>query len=227
MTEPHCRTAYSGGCPGRAGPATPVFETLEQSGVMVPMPGADTPVRSLLLFLDDASRARSLVVRFPAGFSRKESGFYDVGEEIVVLSGHLYVAGLELAAGDWAWLPPGLHRDRLDTTDGATVLAWFSGRNEWRPGSGNQQDRARWAHLGFADAPPAPLRDGKAGDGTGTSAVEAEGTAVRGPAEIFDLTDLRWSLVPLGEMTTVTPGPALVRRPADPSPFDPERSEPR
>ena len=191
-----------------------VLDLLARNGSSVPMPGAELQIRSLMLHLDQRSRARTLVVEFPPGFTRNESGYYPCGEEVLVLAGRLHVAGLILGLGDWAWLPPGMLRRGLQSEDGATVYAWFSGRNDWNPSEEGQSNfSARRVQLGLSAATPGPLRGGKNGDAQGASAVERPGAHIAGPAEILNLERLTWRMVDNCDTAVAGPGPSLVRMP--------------
>lgn len=195
-----------------------VLDLLATAGRPVPMPDANSEVRSVLLHLDEQTRARTLAVEFPPGFSRPVPGRYQAGEEVLVLTGELDLAGMTLAAGDWAWLPPGLLRCNLSCSPGAAVYAWFSGRASWQRSDGDAPPGppARSESLRDGRAQPRPLRAGSTGDGPGSSAVVAAGTEVAGPAELLDLADFEWHRLTGGQRRLAGPGPALVRWPEPP-----------
>lgn len=188
----------------------PITGLLASSGRPVPMPDASSDVRSVLLHRDPVTRARTLAVEFPSGFTRPVAGRYQVGEEVVVLAGELRLTRLPLAAGDWAWLPAGLLREDFSSPGGCLVLAWFSGPADWQraPREHRQGPPARTEPLGTR---PRPLRGGAAGDGPGRSALVAAGAEVTGPAELLSLADSGWRWLPAGQRQAAGPGLAFAR----------------
>ena len=189
-----------------------VTDLLAKAGRPVPMPDANCEIFSVLLHRDERTRARTLVVRFPAGFSRTAAGRYQAGEELLVLSGELCLAGLRLIAGDWAWLPPRLLRRDLSAEHGALVYAWFSGGNDWEPSEEDYRGPpARTVPVGVIRAEPRKLRGGGVGDGPGSSATVAAGRPVAGPAELLDLSTFAWTRIEADERHVTGPGPAFVR----------------
>jgi hypothetical protein len=188
-----------------------IMDVLATSGRTVPMPDANAPIKSVLLHRDK-SRARTLAVQFPAGFSRPGTGRYEAGEELLVLAGQLNVAGLRLEAGDWAWLPPRLPRSSLSSQRGAIVYAWFSAGNDWQACEDSWTGPpARMIPVGLVHPEPRELRGTSAGDGPGSSAIVAAGQQAAGPAELLDLVTLGWTRIEAGELHQIGPGPALLR----------------
>ena len=191
----------------------PILELLAASGRNVPMPGASGPIRSVMLHLDERTRARTLAVEFPAGFARPVAGRYRAGEELLVLSGELELDGMRLEPGDWAWLPPGLLRRRLSSRGGAVVYAWFSAGNDYEPSDRSLPGcpPARSERVGTGDASSRPLRDGGRGDGPGRSAIVSAGEEVTGPADVLMLDSLAWSRLEAGDRVLTGPRSAFVR----------------
>lgn len=201
-----------------------VLDLLAAAGRSVPMPDANSEVRSALLHRDEQTRARTLVVEFPPGFCRPVAGRYQAGEEFLVLAGELDLAGRKLVAGDWAWLPPGVLRRNFSSVPGAIVYAWFSAGNEWQASDEELPcPPMRTESLGLGQAAPRSLRSTAAGDGPGASAVLALGTEVVGPAELLDLASFEWRRLAAGESWLTGPGPALVRWPSLPQPVEGNR----
>jgi hypothetical protein len=188
-----------------------IMDVLATSGRPVPMPDANAPIKSVLLHRDK-SRARTLAVQFPAGFSRPGTGRYEAGEELLVLAGELSLAGLRLEAGDWAWLPPRLPRGNLSSKRGAIVYAWSSAGNDWQACDDSYSGPpARMVPVGLVHPEPRELRGAWAGDGPGSSAIVAAGQRVGGPAELLDLVTLAWTRIETDELHQIGPGPALLR----------------
>ncbi|HET6154119.1 MAG TPA: hypothetical protein VFE15_14295 [Marmoricola sp.] len=95
-----------------------------------PMPGASAPLD--VVRLDSAPGTFVILGRFPAGFERTTVGGYDAAEEFVVLTGELVLDGRTLVRGDLTHVPAGVVRSGMHTEIGCTVLAWFSGRADFR-----------------------------------------------------------------------------------------------
>lgn len=188
-------------------------DRLAREGRLVPMPASNAKIASLLLHLDADTRARSLVVQFPAGFARLQPGRYAVGEEFYVLSGALRLNDRELVSGDWCWVPPGALRSEFVSEPGALVYAWFSGRNDFLPASGGQRDtepslRSRRLTDTTADL---MLRDGEGAAGSGSSALLTAGAPVSGPVEMLELDTCHWSRIEPQRSSNVEGSRALVR----------------
>lgn len=108
------------------------------------MPGASYPLDTQLLDRDAATGARTLLVRFPPGFERPGTGYYEVDEDFLLLHGELSINGQDFLRGDWVAVPGGTVRAATSSPSGALAVAWFSGRPEWQSAS--------------PDAPAGPLR---------------------------------------------------------------------
>ena len=178
-----------------AGPVSLQVIIAEQ-GRSVPMPGGNLPIESVLLHLDKQSRARSLVVRFPAGFTRDAIGHYAAAEDFLVLDGAIELVGERFSAGDWGWVPPNATRWGFSSPEGALVYAWFSQGNEFVEGPGSGGDAAtRFSvieHTGHL-RPPDPV--------LGSSALVAADMPVSGPAEILELDTRVWQRLEAGAQT--------------------------
>ncbi len=173
----------------------PLPERLAASGRPVPMPFSTGEIVSLLLHLDEITRARSLVVEFPPGFRRLEAGRYTVGEELFVLSGALELDGRTIKAGDWCWVPADALRTGFGSTRGAITYAWFSGRNDFVPApSERTPTRSRIRSHPLANAGgKLVLRDGRDDSGPGRSAVISAGEEMIGAGEVLDLASYVWA----------------------------------
>ncbi len=110
---------------------------MSESWRTVPVDGATYPLQTQRLAADQASGARTLLVRFPAGFDRPAAGFYAVGEEFLILRGDLIINGQQLGAGDWVSVPAGTVRRGTASATGAVALAWFAGSPIWHEGEGS------------------------------------------------------------------------------------------
>lgn len=105
----------------------------ELAWIEAPMPDGSGPVQlaALPLLGDQEFRA---FVKFPAGWSRPSTGYYLVDEEVFVLAGDLTFNACSWRAGSHAWIPALSVRCGLHSTNGALVLAWFSGPPRWKRG---------------------------------------------------------------------------------------------
>jgi hypothetical protein len=95
-----------------------------------PMPGASA--RLDVVRLGSAPGTFAILGRFPAGFERAAVGGYDAAEEFVVLAGELVLDGRRLVRGDLTYVPAGAVRSVMRSERGCTVLAWFTGRADFR-----------------------------------------------------------------------------------------------
>lgn len=90
------------------------------------------PVPTVVRLPSHASdRSFSVLVRFPAGWSRPHCGYYESTEEIFLLEGGVAMSGATYSAGDYGWFPAGYLRSD-STSTGSLTLAWFSGPARWR-----------------------------------------------------------------------------------------------
>jgi hypothetical protein len=166
----------------------------------------------------DAERAKLgaglALMRFPPGWERDARGFYDAGEELVVLSGRIYVSSISYRTGHYGWIPPGGFRHDTVSPDGATVLSWYAHRPQWT-------DAARGAPLGPSLRAPLDtlvlppqgilLRGGGAGHEHGrTEMLPAQPSTVEDGTELLWIADAHWHRVGPGP-TPVRAGPVLAR----------------
>jgi hypothetical protein len=166
---------------------------ITEQGRSVPMPESSLPIQSALLHLDVETRGRTLVVRFPAGFTREALGHYLAGEEFMVLDGALELMGETFARGDWGWVPPSATRWGFASPEGALVYAWFSQGNEFMGGRGSGGEAAtRVAAIDCA-------RELRSQDPIlGSSAVVPANSWIMGPAEILEIDSQVWLRVETG-----------------------------
>ena len=88
----------------------------------------------------------SVLVNFPAGWERTNSGYYESTEEVLVLNGSLIMSDSELKENDYGWYPAGYLREDSKSQQGALVFAWFSGPARWKRATSTPAD------LGFDPA---------------------------------------------------------------------------
>jgi Domain of unknown function (DUF4437) len=92
----------------------------------------DSEVR--VLSLDPDTGSCSLVVRYPAGWTRDQTEYLTADEELFVLSGSLTVNGVAYDALTYAFLPAGHVRRGASSPDGALVLTFLEGRPRFAAG---------------------------------------------------------------------------------------------
>ena len=105
------------------------------------------PVTTLVRFPHCCeSTGFSVLVKFPAGWARTNSGYYESTEEVLVLNGSLTMSDSELKENDYGWYPAGYLREDSKSQQGALVFAWFSGPARWKRATSTPAD------LGFEPA---------------------------------------------------------------------------
>lgn len=177
-------------------------------------PGANGPAERVRLGVDPVTGARLALLRFPPGWRSDARGRYDAGEELVVLSGRIYVSSISYRTGHYGWIPPGGFRHDTVSPDGATVLSWFAHRPQWT-------DAARGAPYGPSLRAPLDtlvlpaggllLRGGGPGHEHGRTVVHpAQPSTVEDGMELLWLADAHWHRAGDGP-TPARPGPVLLR----------------
>ncbi len=131
-----------------------------------PMPGGSGPVQ-LARLPDLGDGVFRAFVRFPSGWSRPAVGHYPVSEEVFVFEGDLTFNASAWRGQSYGFIPGGITRYRLESSQGATVIAWFGGAPQWKRGPAATASReamtsiVRWQQVpahrlrGTADAPMA------------------------------------------------------------------------
>ena len=120
--------------------------------------GAEQPAGIVMLRVDAARGARTVMVHFPDGWSRDAVGHQPAGEEMAVLDGALSISGLTCAAGQVLVVEPHATRAATSTADGTRAVVWFSGPGGgWADGAAADAGRAE-VHPADADAGPWPAR---------------------------------------------------------------------
>lgn len=86
-----------------------------------------TDVEAKTLSFDETSGASTMILHYPAGWSRSAAHHVDVHEEILVLDGSLEINGRTYGPYCYANLPKGYSRSSASSANGAVVLTMFSG----------------------------------------------------------------------------------------------------
>jgi hypothetical protein len=97
------------------------------------MPGANAPVQLARIPPGELGGFAALV-RFPPGWSRPASGYYDVEEQFVLIEGDLGFNGTIWREGDSARIAARRVRAASHSQSGCLALAWFAAPPRWIPG---------------------------------------------------------------------------------------------
>lgn len=180
------------------------------------IPGGSTPVWVVRLHAEP-TRAFTLLVTFPRGWERPVVGHYLCAEDVVFLSGRLRIGDETFAGGDWAHMPAGWVRAGMRAESETVALARFDGPARWvegRPASATLPLlRRRLADL--ADLTDGPLgraqllRHGEPDSSWLVTAPLAAGEPSPMDAQILDLVERSWHLVPTGAPMPPLPGDAF------------------
>ena len=87
--------------------------------------GARPDVRSKVLSIDENGTDASIVVEYPAGWSRSGPEYCTAHEEIFVLSGEIEINGRVYGKHNFAFLPAGYVRTSQSSSGGAQVLTMY------------------------------------------------------------------------------------------------------
>ena len=78
---------------------------------------------------DFGSRAITVMMRYPKDWVLDKFHFLDSDEALFVLDGSLSVNGVEYTKGNYAYLPAGMPRHNMHSTNGGTVLTCYEGEH--------------------------------------------------------------------------------------------------
>jgi hypothetical protein len=170
------------------------------------IPGGIMAVQMGLLRKEDDTRARTLIVRFPDGWSRPGPGYYEPSEEVLILQGELALNGDVLCPGDWAVIPARALRWGMRAYGDVLAFARFDGPARYEDGNLNAStDLMRIvrdvATSSTLEAPP------------GARSWVGAGTAVSldHDVEVFSLDSRHWAFVPAGLALPTLNGPCFWR----------------
>lgn len=89
--------------------------------------GAEQPARIAMLRANAGAGTRTVIVRFPDGWTRDAVGNQPAGEEMAVLSGELSISGLTCTPDHVLVVEPRATRAATSTADNTRAVVWFSG----------------------------------------------------------------------------------------------------
>lgn len=98
--------------------------------ISIPIPDSSAKVDAIRLAVG-SDGSSSLLVRFPAGWTREVSGFYECAEEFVVLEGELRLSDFVYVSGDHGWVPARGARGLTHSPIKTYALAHFFGIPKW------------------------------------------------------------------------------------------------
>jgi len=97
---------------------------------VLPIPDSSTHVDAVRLHVG-SDGSSTLLVCFPAGWTRAVEGFYECAEEFVVLEGELHLSDFVFVSGDHGWVPARGARGLTQTLVKTYALAHFFGFPKW------------------------------------------------------------------------------------------------
>lgn len=171
--------------------------------------GSDLPARMVLLHADAERETRTVMVRFPPGWSRDAVGRQPAGEEMVMLSGALSISGHTAAAGDFLLIEPRATRSATSAADDTCAVVFFSG-----PGGG-------WAD--GPDVDPGSISVAAVSDdldrptsarmpGSVSTLADASGVVFDADVDLLWPGSGQWAFVSAGEAAPAVVGRVVVRR---------------
>ncbi len=180
-----------------------------------------SPVPTVIRLPSDAEhRSFSVIVRFPEGWNRPFTGYYESTEEIFLLEGQIAMSGATYSVGDYGWFPAGYLRSDSSST-GSLTLAFFSGPARWRrrdqSPEGFDSSRVVVRRRGEGEATESPLGPGRclrAGRRWSTlllDGIGAAATPVATRAELFAIDQGLWVSAPPGSTIPAIDGRVFCR----------------
>lgn len=181
------------------------------------IPDGTQPVQMAQLRYERDTRALTVFVRFPKGWQRPVTGFYEAAEDVLFLDGTLEMDGIAYAAGDWAYVPAYKARAGSIAHTDVLALARFSAAPRWHIGDGDPIEPS--AHRRFAptgDPISFPLGTAwpmRLGAPDSTLLIDAPESGAPSPidVELFDLDARVWTFVPAGTPLPAMTGPCFCR----------------
>ncbi|MEQ6903589.1 hypothetical protein [Nocardioides sp. YIM 152588] len=169
--------------------------------------GAEQPARIALLRADAERGTRTVMVRFPDGWTRDAVGNQPAGEEMAILDGELRISGLVGAPGQMLVIEPRATRSATSTADGTRAVVWFSGAGGgWA--DGEAEDAGSMELLSVEAGLERPARPGL--NGAVALVEEAAGAVFDVDADVLWPDARRWAFVPAGTAAPALEGPAIV-----------------
>ena len=165
-------------------------------------------------------RSFAVLVRFPEGWSRPFTGYYESTEEIFLLEGRVAMSGATYSVGDYGWFPAGYLRSDSSSA-GSLTLAWFSGPARWRRSEHSPEDFRdadvvvrRRGEAAAMDSPLGPARCLRSGRTWSTFLLDGIAAAVSPSetlVELFAIDHGLWVSAPPGSRIPAIDGQTFCR----------------
>ena len=97
--------------------------------------GGRANVQTKILGIDKQRGDSTCLIRYPAGWRRRQREHVLAHEEFFVLEGAIRINGIDYGQHSYAFLPAGLVREQASTRNGAVLLTTFSATPHTQPGA--------------------------------------------------------------------------------------------
>lgn len=179
------------------------------------IPDSSEPVAMFPLRYETDTRARTLFVRFPAGWKRPVTGYYESGEDVLFISGELEMGGTTYRPGDYGYIPGGRARAGSYARTEVLALARFEGPARWSRGPDTSEEPLVHRQVVPHNQPsPSPLGAGTAWrlhESSWLVHAPKPGTLSLVDAELFSIDEMTWAWVPKGEAFPALDGACFCR----------------
>ena len=145
------------------------------------------------------------MVAFPAGWERSGPGFYEAGEEVIIVRGTLELNGFALQAGDHALIPARCVRTGMRAGGDVLAFARFDGPARYVDGVEGSLDAPMIARTiaGDAELHRTPIERSWVGG--------APSAPLPYDVEVYELSSGRWAFVEAGFAPVAFDGSCFLR----------------
>jgi len=99
------------------------------------LPGILGELDCKVLSMDDTNGSCSVILRYPAGWTRPSTEHLTSSHEFLVLDGAIEINGQHYGMDTYAYLPPGFARTTTSSENGAVILTFFAQNPETLSGN--------------------------------------------------------------------------------------------
>lgn len=188
---------------------TPVdLDTADLSWFDLLPAGSDRATRMCQLWKDDERGLRAVLVDFPDDWRRDTVGNQPAQEEMVALTGAMYINGLRAGVGQLLVGVPHATRSETYNDPGTRVLVWFSGQGGgWQEGT---YDPPR--DMEVVDFAPGVVRGPREGLNGAIEVHEGVGgTVFEQEADLLWVDSRQWLHLPAATPAPDVPGRVVVK----------------
>ncbi|MFC6152360.1 hypothetical protein [Nocardioides yefusunii] len=175
--------------------------------------GAETSVRMYPLHVDLQRGTRTVLVEYPAGWSRPGAGTQPAGEELVPVSGAFAMSSERVVPGQVMVTTPRALRSATSAEDVTRAVVFYTGPGGgWEDGDAQTSGSVSVVEIGAAGEEARVVReavDGLVGHLELRSGLPEDG--LEDDAEIIWLDAQRYAFVPRGGIPPEVEGPVLLR----------------